>query len=111
MERIGCPSLSNTTTDLTPCYSLKASPHNFQSQKIRPVPVRILSAFSLYSDLEAPLVRPKRKKIWVDCFVQFRWIIVIFVVLPISFTLYFLTYLGDVRSEWKSYKQRLKEHD
>nr|KYP68372.1 Cell elongation protein diminuto [Cajanus cajan] len=62
------------------------------------------------SDLEAPL-RPKRKKIWVDYFVSFRWIIVIFVVLPISFTLYFLTYLGDVRSEWKSYKTRQKEHD
>lgn len=62
------------------------------------------------SDLEAPL-RPKRKKVWVDYFVQFRWILVIFVVLPISFTIYFLTYLGDVRSEWKSYKTRQKEHD
>jgi delta24-sterol reductase len=62
------------------------------------------------SDLEAPL-RPKRKKVWVDYFVQFRWILVIFVVLPISFTLYFLTYLGDVKSEMKSYKQRQKEHD
>lgn len=62
------------------------------------------------SDLEAPL-RPKRKKIWVDHFVKFRWIVVIFVVLPISFMLYFLTYLGDVRSGWKSYKQRQKEHD
>ncbi|KAG6393892.1 hypothetical protein SASPL_144467 [Salvia splendens] len=62
------------------------------------------------SDLEAPL-RPKRKKIWVDYFVQFRWIIVIFVVLPISFTLYFLTYLGDVWSESKSFKKRQKEHD
>src|SRR3954469_2285494 len=62
------------------------------------------------SDLEAPL-RPKRKKIWVDYFVKFRWILVIFVVLPISFTLYFLTYLGDVRSEWKSFKTRQKEHD
>jgi membrane protein YdbS with pleckstrin-like domain len=45
------------------------------------------------SDLAAPL-RPKRKKVWVDYFVQFRWILVIFVVLPISFTMYFLTYLG-----------------
>ncbi|KAL9147649.1 hypothetical protein ABFS82_13G186200 [Erythranthe guttata] len=62
------------------------------------------------SDLEAPL-RPKRKKIWVDYFVQFRWIIVIFVVLPISFTLYFLTYLGDVWSECKSFEKRQKEHD
>nr|GEZ49859.1 delta(24)-sterol reductase [Tanacetum cinerariifolium]GEZ94018.1 delta(24)-sterol reductase [Tanacetum cinerariifolium] len=63
------------------------------------------------ADLEAPLVREKRKKIWVDYFVQFRWIIVIFVVLPISFTLYFLTYHGDVWSEWKSYEKRQKEHD
>ncbi|XP_010541850.1 PREDICTED: delta(24)-sterol reductase [Tarenaya hassleriana] len=63
------------------------------------------------SDLRAPLVRPKRKRIWVDYFVQFRWIIVIFVVLPISATLYFLTYLGDMKSEMKSYKKRQKEHD
>ncbi|KAL5993478.1 Delta(24)-sterol [Asimina triloba] len=62
------------------------------------------------SDLEVPL-RPKRKKIWVDYFVQFRWIIVIFVVLPISFTIYFLTYLGDVRSERKSFERRQKEHE
>ncbi|KAL5721426.1 Delta(24)-sterol reductase [Ranunculus cassubicifolius] len=62
------------------------------------------------SDVEAPL-RPKRKKVWVDYFVKFRWIIVIFVVLPISFTIYFLTYLGDVRSECKSFKRRQKEHD
>jgi len=65
------------------------------------------------ADLATPL-RPKaekRKKIWVDYFVNFRWIIVIFVVLPISFTLYFLTYLGDVKSERKSFKQRQKEHD
>jgi len=57
------------------------------------------------------LVRPKRKKIWVDYFVNFRWIIVIFVVLPLSFTFYFLTYLGDVWSESKSFKRRQKEHD
>ncbi|TXG56863.1 hypothetical protein EZV62_018176 [Acer yangbiense] len=62
------------------------------------------------SDLEAPL-RPKRKKVWVDYFVQFRWILVIFVVLPISCTLYFLTYLGDVKSAMKSYKKRQQEHD
>ncbi|KAF5749890.1 putative Cell elongation protein diminuto [Tripterygium wilfordii] len=62
------------------------------------------------SDLEAPL-RPKRKKVWVDYFVKFRWILVIFVVLPISFTIYFLIYLGDVKSEMKSYKRRQKEHD
>ncbi|KAH0872418.1 hypothetical protein HID58_069780 [Brassica napus] len=63
------------------------------------------------SDLEAPLVRPKRKKIWVDYFIQFRWIVVIFIVLPISATLYILTYLGDVWSETKSYEKRQKEHD
>ena len=62
------------------------------------------------SDLRAPL-RPKRKKVWVDYFVQFRWIIVIFVVLPISATIYFLTYLGDLRSDLKSFKRRQKEHD
>ncbi|XP_050230879.1 delta(24)-sterol reductase [Mercurialis annua] len=62
------------------------------------------------SDLEAPL-RPKRKKVLVDYFIQFRWILVIFVVLPISFTIYFLIYLGDVKSAMKSYKQRQKEHD
>ncbi|KAF2545745.1 hypothetical protein F2Q70_00022888 [Brassica cretica] len=63
------------------------------------------------SDLQAPLVRPKRKKTWVDYFVKFRWIIVIFVVLPISATLYFLIYLGDMWSESKSYEKRRKEHD
>ncbi|CAA7391115.1 unnamed protein product [Spirodela intermedia] len=62
------------------------------------------------SDLRTPL-RPKRKKVWVDYFVQFRWILVIFVVLPISATMYFLTYLGDLKSERKSFKQRQKEHD
>ncbi|CAL8098207.1 unnamed protein product [Prunus armeniaca] len=62
------------------------------------------------SDLETPL-RPKRKTAVVDFLVQFRWIVVIFVVLPVSFTIYFLTYLGDVRSEMKSYKRRQKEHD
>ncbi|XP_050230882.1 delta(24)-sterol reductase-like [Mercurialis annua] len=62
------------------------------------------------SDLEAPL-RPKRKKVLVDYFIQFRWILVIFIVLPISFAIYFLIYLGDVRSSMKSYKQRQKEHD
>ncbi|XP_057430878.1 delta(24)-sterol reductase-like [Lotus japonicus] len=62
------------------------------------------------SDLEAPL-RPRRKKVWVDYFVKLRWILVIFVVLPISFTIYFLIYLGDMKSEWKSYKTRQKEHD
>nr|KJB78979.1 hypothetical protein B456_013G027900 [Gossypium raimondii] len=62
------------------------------------------------SDLQAPL-RPKRKKGLVDFLVQFRWIFVIFFVLPFSTLYYFLIYLGDVRSEMKSYKQRQKEHD
>ncbi|KAK9691385.1 hypothetical protein RND81_09G194000 [Saponaria officinalis] len=63
------------------------------------------------SILKAPLVRPKRKKTIVDFLVQFRWIVVIFVVLPISATIYFLIYLGDMKSEWKSYKKRQQEHD
>lgn len=64
------------------------------------------------SDLEQPmLVRPKRKKVWVDYLVNFRWILVIFVVLPLSFTFYFMTYLGDVWSESKTFKRRQKEHD
>ncbi|KAB1993397.1 hypothetical protein ES319_D13G028200v1 [Gossypium barbadense] len=62
------------------------------------------------SDLQAPL-RPKRKKGLVDFLVHFRWIFVIFFVLPFSTLYYFLIYLGDVRSEMKSYKQRQKEHD
>ncbi|KAK6242497.1 hypothetical protein QUC31_013802 [Theobroma cacao] len=62
------------------------------------------------SDLEVPL-RPKRKKGLVDFLVQFRCIFVIFVVLPISCAYYFLIYLGDVRSEMKSFEQRQKEHD
>lgn len=62
------------------------------------------------SDLEVPL-RPKRKKTLVDFLVQFRWVVVIFVVLPISCTIYFLIYLGDLKSEWKSYDRRKKEHD
>ncbi|CAA2982628.1 delta(24)-sterol reductase [Olea europaea subsp. europaea] len=68
------------------------------------------TSLSKLSELEAPL-RPKRKKVWVDYFVQFRRIVVIFVVLPITFTLYIFTYLGDVRSECKSFKQRQGEHD
>ncbi|XP_022727281.1 delta(24)-sterol reductase-like [Durio zibethinus] len=62
------------------------------------------------SDLGVPL-RPKRKKGLVDFLVHFRWILVIFVVLPFSCAYYFLIYLGDVRSEMKSFKQRQKEHD
>ncbi|KAK6796387.1 hypothetical protein RDI58_004088 [Solanum bulbocastanum] len=62
------------------------------------------------TDVQAP-VRPKRKKNIMDLLVQFRWIVVIFVVLPLSFLYYFSIYLGDVRSESKSFKQRQKEHD
>ena len=47
----------------------------------------------------------------MDYLIQLRWIVVIFVVLPISSAMYFLTYLGDVRSAMKSYKQRQKEHE
>lgn len=61
-------------------------------------------------DLQTPL-RPKKKKEWVDYLVQFRWIVVIFVVLPISFTIYFLIYLGDVKSALKSEDRRQKEHE
>ncbi|VFQ98383.1 unnamed protein product [Cuscuta campestris] len=62
------------------------------------------------SDLEAPL-RPKRKKGMVDFLVQFRWIVVIFFVLPVSFIYYFAIYLGDVKSNLKSFKRRQKDHE
>ncbi|XP_074564895.1 delta(24)-sterol reductase-like [Curcuma longa] len=64
-------------------------------------------------DLQQPLVppKPKRKKVLVDYLVQFRWIVVIFVVLPTSFLMYFSLYLGDVKSAMKSEKRRQKEHD
>lgn len=68
-----------------------------------------ISCFTM-SDLEAPL-RPKRKKTLVDFLVKFRWIVVIFVVLPVSFLFYFSIYLGDLNSERKSFKKRQKEHD
>uniref|UniRef100_A0A0D9XJD7 Delta(24)-sterol reductase n=1 Tax=Leersia perrieri TaxID=77586 RepID=A0A0D9XJD7_9ORYZ len=63
------------------------------------------------ADLQEPLVRPKRKKVLVDYLVQFRWILVIFVVLPISALIYFNIFLGDVWSAMKSEKRRQKEHD
>ncbi|KAF3341237.1 delta(24)-sterol reductase-like protein [Carex littledalei] len=62
------------------------------------------------SDLHTPL-RPKRKKVLVDYLVQFRWIVVIFVVLPISSLIYFKLFLGDTWSAMKSEKRRQKEHD
>ncbi|PWA89461.1 delta(24)-sterol reductase [Artemisia annua] len=57
------------------------------------------------------IVRPKRKKVWVDYLVQFRWILIIFIVLPMSLTLYLFYYLGELMSNRRSYKQRQKEHD
>ncbi|CAL9776411.1 unnamed protein product [Musa acuminata subsp. burmannicoides] len=62
------------------------------------------------STLPAP-PRPKRKKIWVDYLVQFRWIIIVFVVLPFSCFIYFLSYLEERKTEKKPYKQRQKEHE
>nr|AXG64151.1 sterol side chain reductase 2 [Alkekengi officinarum] len=55
-------------------------------------------------------VRSKKKIQLVDFLLQFRWIIVVFFVLPFSFLYYFSIYLGDVRAERKSYKQRQVEH-
>ncbi|CAL9776428.1 unnamed protein product [Musa acuminata subsp. burmannicoides] len=62
------------------------------------------------STLPAP-PRPKRKKIWVDYLVQFRWIIIVFVALPLSCFIYFLSYLEERKTEKKPYKQRQKEHE
>ncbi|CAL9109110.1 unnamed protein product [Musa textilis] len=62
------------------------------------------------STLPAP-ARPKRKKIWVDYLVQFRWIIIVFVVLPLSCVIYFLSYLEERKTEKKTYRQRQKEHE
>ncbi|XP_038973898.1 delta(24)-sterol reductase-like [Phoenix dactylifera] len=61
------------------------------------------------SNLQVP-VRPKRKKIWGDYLVQFRWIIV-FVLLPISCIIYFSIYLSELRAEKKPNKLRQKEHE
>lgn len=62
------------------------------------------------SDLEKPL-RPKKPKSWVDWAVQFRWILVIFVVLPVSKAFDWWAYFGDIWSASKSEKKRQKEHD
>ncbi|RZR92736.1 hypothetical protein BHM03_00021091 [Ensete ventricosum] len=62
------------------------------------------------STLPAP-PRPKRKKIWVNYLVQFRWIIIVFVALPLSCVIYFLSYLEERKTEKKPYKQRQKEHE
>jgi delta24-sterol reductase len=63
------------------------------------------------ADLHEPLVRRKRKKSLVDFLVQFRWIFVIFFLLPISSLIYLNTYLGDIWSAMKSEKKRQKEHE
>ncbi|XP_039792058.1 delta(24)-sterol reductase-like isoform X2 [Panicum virgatum] len=63
------------------------------------------------ADLQTPLVRRKRKKVLVDYLVQFRWILVIFVVLPFSALIYLNIYLGDMWSAMKSEKRRQKEHE
>ncbi|WVZ78103.1 hypothetical protein U9M48_025866 [Paspalum notatum var. saurae] len=63
------------------------------------------------ADVHEPLVRRKRKKVLVDYLVQFRWILVIFVVLPISSLIYFNIFLGDMWSAMKSEKKRQKQHD
>ncbi|KAL3702197.1 hypothetical protein R1sor_020219 [Riccia sorocarpa] len=64
------------------------------------------------TDINTPLVAPKKRKwSWADWAVQFRWILVITVILPISKAF-------DTWAEWsewwsarKSEKQRQKEHD
>jgi Delta24-sterol reductase len=63
------------------------------------------------ADVHEPLVRRKRKKVLVDYLVKFRWILVIFVVLPISTLIYFNIFLGDMWSAMKSEKKRQKQHD
>lgn len=63
------------------------------------------------ADLQEPLVRGKRKKSLVDYLVQFRWIFVIFFVLPVSSLIYLNIYIGDMWSAIKSEKKRQKEHE
>ncbi|MCE3215155.1 Delta(24)-sterol reductase, partial [Datura stramonium] len=70
----------------------------------------LVSCFPKMSDLKAPL-RPKRSTQLVDFLVQFRWIAVVFFVLPFSCLYYFSIYLADVRSARKSDEQRQKEHE
>ncbi|CAM6087983.1 unnamed protein product [Calypogeia fissa] len=61
-------------------------------------------------ELKRPL-RPKKAKTWVDWAVQFRWILVIFVVLPLSMAFDYWTYWGDMWSAWKSEEKRQKEFE
>jgi hypothetical protein len=62
------------------------------------------------SDLERPL-RPKRPRTRVDWAVQFRWIFVVLVVLPISKGFDIVSWFREQWSALKSEKKRLKEHD
>ncbi|CAL9165177.1 unnamed protein product [Musa hybrid cultivar] len=73
-------------------------------------PSSLLDQVRIMSGVEAPL-RPKRKKVLVDYLVQFRWIVVVFVVLPVSCFIYFRLFLGHVRSAMKSDERRRKEHE
>ncbi|URD95404.1 FAD binding domain [Musa troglodytarum] len=84
---------------LCPHHGVAISTHAFTSIRVR-----------IMSGVEAPL-RPKRKKVLVDYLVQFRWIVVIFVVLPVSCFIYFRLFLGHVRSAMKSDERRRKEHE
>lgn len=62
------------------------------------------------SDLERPL-RPKRPRTWVDWAVQFRWIFVVLVILPISKSFDIVSWFREQWSALKSEKKRQKEHD
>lgn len=62
------------------------------------------------SNLKVPY-RPKRKPGIVDFLVKFRWIPVIFFVLPLSCLMYFFHYLEDLKAERKPFKQRQQEHN
>ncbi|CAL4886138.1 unnamed protein product [Urochloa decumbens] len=63
------------------------------------------------ADSQAPMVRPKRKKVLVDYLVLFRWIPAIFIALPISALIYFCIYVGGIWSATKSEKRRQMEHE
>ena len=61
-----------------------------------------------------PLTGGQRKKLpytWVDFFVQFRWVIVVPIVLPMSFIYQVSVDIGNWWSNRKSFAQRQKEHD
>lgn len=62
------------------------------------------------SDLRKPL-RPKKARSWVDWAVKLRWILVIFVVLPVSVSFAICARSRELWSAWKSEKKRQKEHD